>query len=217
MRKIFAVLTVFASVMLSVPSAYTCNSRQLAGFGPGTYYEYIGNSLDTSDSTCWTLGASNPFWNSSVSEWEHDTWYDQVTYQTVTATGTSTSFTAQFERRLQRHERLLLERLDRGGEGDPRRRKHLLHHLLDHRKRRVTSASGPKYVKLYRPDGRLHHHLDHGTQHLLRQWHGRSLLQRASLAKRRVRENEFEGIVARQADAGDDRARGCAPGSPTDP
>jgi hypothetical protein len=97
MRQIVAVLTVFASVMLSAPSAsaYTCNSRQLAGFGPGTYYEYIGNSLDTSDSTCWTLGASNPFWNSSVSEWEHDTWYDQTTYQTVTATGTSTSFTAQ--------------------------------------------------------------------------------------------------------------------------
>jgi hypothetical protein len=97
MRKVFAVLTVFASVMLSAPSAsaFTCNSRQLVPIGPGTYYEYIGNSLDTSDSTCWTLGSSNPFWNSSVSEWEHNTWYDQTSYQTVTAAGTSTSFTAQ--------------------------------------------------------------------------------------------------------------------------
>jgi hypothetical protein len=97
MRKTFAVLAVFASVLLVAPSAfaYTCNSRQLVPIGPGTYYEYAGNFLDTSDSTCWTLGASNPFWNSSVSEWEHDTWYDQTTYQTVTAAGTSTSYTAQ--------------------------------------------------------------------------------------------------------------------------
>jgi hypothetical protein len=97
MRKTLAILAVIAAVALSAPSAfaYTCNSRQLAPIGPGTYYEYIGNPLNTSDSTCWSLGASSPVWNSGASEWEFTTWNDQSAIQTVTATGTSTSFTAQ--------------------------------------------------------------------------------------------------------------------------
>jgi hypothetical protein len=97
MRKTLAVLAVIAAVSLFAPGAYayTCNSRHLVPIGPGTYYEYIGNPLNTSDSTCWSLGASSPVWNSSVSEWEFTTWNDQSAVQTVTATGTSTSFTAQ--------------------------------------------------------------------------------------------------------------------------
>jgi hypothetical protein len=97
MRKVFAVLAVLAAVSFSAPSAfaYTCNSRQLVIIGPGTYYEYIGNPLDTSSSTCWSLGATSPVWNSSASEWEFTTWNDQTATQTVTAAGTSTSYTAQ--------------------------------------------------------------------------------------------------------------------------
>ncbi|HJQ39990.1 MAG TPA: hypothetical protein VKB93_22835 [Thermoanaerobaculia bacterium] len=97
MRKTLAVLAVIAAVSLSAPTAfaYTCNSRVLLQIGPGTYYEYIGNPLDTSDSTCWSLGGSSPVWSSGVSEWEFTTWNDQTAIQTVTAAGTSTSYTAQ--------------------------------------------------------------------------------------------------------------------------
>jgi len=97
MRKTFAVLAVIAAVSLAAPSAfaYTCNSRYQVQIGPPTIYEYIGNPLDTSASTCWTLGLSSPVWSSSVSEWEFTTWNDQTAVQTVTAAGTSTSYTAQ--------------------------------------------------------------------------------------------------------------------------
>jgi hypothetical protein len=99
MRKILAILTVIVAVSLFSPSAfaYTCNSRQLVMIGPGTYYEYIGNPLNTSNSTCWSLGSTSPVWNSGASEWEFTTWNDQSAVQTVTVTGTSTSFTAQLD------------------------------------------------------------------------------------------------------------------------
>jgi hypothetical protein len=97
MRKTLAILAVIAAVSLSAPSAfaYTCNSRQQVPIGPPTIYEYNGNPLNTSNSTCWSLGASSPVWSSGTSEWEFTTWNDQSAVQTVTATGTSTSFTAQ--------------------------------------------------------------------------------------------------------------------------
>ena len=97
MRKTLATLAVIAAVSLAAPAAfaYTCNSRQLVIISPGTYYEYIGNPLNSSASTCWTLGSTSPVWNSTAGEWEFTTWNDQSATQTVTATGTSTSFTAQ--------------------------------------------------------------------------------------------------------------------------
>lgn len=97
MRKTLAVLAVIAAVALSAPSAfaYTCNSRYQVIIGPGTYYEYIGNPLDTSSSQCWSLGSTSPVWNSTAGEWEFTTWNDQTAVQTVTAAGTSTSYTAQ--------------------------------------------------------------------------------------------------------------------------
>jgi hypothetical protein len=99
MRKILTVLAVIAAVSLIAPNAfaYTCNSRQLVRIGPPTFYEYIGNPLNTSNSTCWSLGSTSPVWNSGASEWEFTTWNDQSATQTVTATGTSTSFTAQLD------------------------------------------------------------------------------------------------------------------------
>ena len=99
MRKTLAVLAVIAAVSLSAPSAfaYTCNSRQLLAIGPGTYYEYIGNPLISSDSTCWYIAGTSPVWSSGANQWEFRTWNDQSVTQTVTAAGTSTSYTAQLD------------------------------------------------------------------------------------------------------------------------
>lgn len=148
MRKTLAVLAVCAVVSLSAPDAfaYTCNSRQLVPIGPAVFYEYIGNTLNTSDSTCWTLGSSSPVWSSSAGKWEFTTWNDQSAIQTVTATGTSTSFTAQlnvdFNDPNASWWNALLAQVDVNHNGS-----HSYYNIFSIiGNGGVTSASGPKYV-----------------------------------------------------------------------
>jgi hypothetical protein len=89
MRKAFAVLAV-AVVSLAVPKAfaYDCTNRYQVIIGPGTWWEYVGNPLDTSASDCWSLGSTSPVWNSSASMWEYTTWNDQYATRVINVPST---------------------------------------------------------------------------------------------------------------------------------
>lgn len=100
MRKAFAVLAVVAALSI-VPSAfaYDCSNRYQLMIGPGTWWEYVGNPLDTSSSQCWTLGTNGPVWNSTDGYWEFRYWQDNTATRVInvpsTDSGTS-SWSAQF-------------------------------------------------------------------------------------------------------------------------
>lgn len=99
MRRWLVFLLTF-SLCLSAPPAfaYDCNNRHQYVIGPPLIWEYVGNPLNTSDSTCWSLGYSGPNWNSSAGLWEFVTWNDQTAVRTInvpsTDSGTS-NWTAQ--------------------------------------------------------------------------------------------------------------------------
>jgi hypothetical protein len=101
MRKTLLALAVLVAVVALTPAAfaYNCSPRYQLMIGPGTWWEYVGNPLDTSSSQCWTLGGTSPVWNSTASMWEFSTWNDQTATRVVsvpsTDSGTS-SWSAQF-------------------------------------------------------------------------------------------------------------------------
>ncbi len=66
--------------------------------GPGTWYEYVGNPLDSSATDCWSIPGSSPGWSSTAGMWDFVTWNDQTATRVInvpsTDSGTS-SWTAQ--------------------------------------------------------------------------------------------------------------------------
>src|SRR5256885_14245327 len=93
---VFAVVAAFA--ITPTVFAYDCVNRTVVHIAP-TYWEYVGNSLDTSSSQCWTLGTSEPTWNSTASEWQFSSYPSQTATRVInvpsTDSGTS-SWNAQF-------------------------------------------------------------------------------------------------------------------------
>jgi hypothetical protein len=68
MRKALAVLAVIATLAITPNAfAYDCNNRYVYLTG---VWEYIGNDLASSDSTCWSITHSTPSWNSTAGEWD---------------------------------------------------------------------------------------------------------------------------------------------------